>query len=89
MLIKLFLCLVEILFYLSGLSLVSITLNLRKRCDHSQTHLANKSIYFICKFANDSQVDKVIAKTTEQISPLLNGQQIPSAIRVTTIGGEK
>jgi peroxiredoxin len=39
--------------------------------------------------ANDRQVDKVIAETAEQVSPLMNGQQIPSTMQVTTIEGEK
>jgi hypothetical protein len=39
--------------------------------------------------ANNSQVTKVIAETAEQVSPLMNGQKIPSAIEVTTIQGEK
>jgi len=39
--------------------------------------------------ANNTQVAKVIAETAEQVSPLLNGQQIPSAVEVTTINGNK
>lgn len=38
--------------------------------------------------ASNNQVTKAIAATAAQISPLLNGQQIPSAIEVTTIEGD-
>lgn len=38
--------------------------------------------------ANNNQITRAIAETAEQIRPLLNGQQIPSAIEVTTIEGE-
>ncbi|MBL4823436.1 MAG: AhpC/TSA family protein [Colwellia sp.] len=39
--------------------------------------------------ANNSQVTKIIAEAAEQISPLMNGQKIPSAIKVTTVKGNK
>ena len=39
--------------------------------------------------ANNSQVTKSIAETADQVSPLMNGQQIPNAIEVTTSEGEK
>lgn len=32
---------------------------------------------------------KAIAETAEQVSPLMNGQHIPAAVQVTTIGGKK
>jgi peroxiredoxin len=39
--------------------------------------------------ANNSQVVKIIAETAEQVSPLMNGQHVPSTIEVTTIEGKK
>jgi len=39
--------------------------------------------------ANSNQLTKNIAETAEQVSPLMNGQQIPNAIGVTTSEGEK
>jgi hypothetical protein len=55
------------------------------------TLLASLFILFVSMqtHANNSQVTKVIAETAEQVSPLMNDQQIPSAIEVTTIEGEK
>ncbi len=55
------------------------------------TLLASLFIMFVSMQiqANNTQVTKVIAETAEQVSPLLNGQQIPSAVEVTTINGKK
>jgi peroxiredoxin len=39
--------------------------------------------------ADDRQVVKVIAETAEQVSPLMNGQQVPSTTQVTTIEGKQ
>jgi len=39
--------------------------------------------------ANCTQPIKVIAETAEQVSPLMNGQQIPATVKVTTIKGKK
>ncbi|MFT7008056.1 MAG: peroxiredoxin [Colwellia sp.] len=53
--------------------------------------LASLFILFVSMqtHASNSQVTKIIAETAEQVSPLMNGQQIPSAIEVTTIQGKK
>ncbi len=56
------------------------------------TLLINLSILFISLQTlanNNDQVTKVIAETAEQVSPLMNGQQIPNEIEVTTINGKK
>lgn len=55
------------------------------------TLLASLFIMFVSMQtqANNTQVTKVIAEAAEQVSPLLNGQQIPSAVEVTTINGKK
>jgi len=55
------------------------------------TLLASLFIIFVSMQtqANNTQVTKHIAETAEQVSPLLNGQQIPSAVEVTTINGKK
>ena len=39
--------------------------------------------------ANNTQVTKSIAETAEQVTPLMNGQQIPASVQVTTIDGKK
>jgi len=39
--------------------------------------------------ANNTQVTKAIAETAEQVTPLMNGQQIPASVQVTTIDGKK
>jgi len=39
--------------------------------------------------ANNTQAVKTIAETAELVSPLLNGQQIPATVQVTTIEGKK
>lgn len=39
--------------------------------------------------ANNTQAVKDIAETAEQVSPLMNGQQIPALVQVTTIDGKK
>lgn len=56
-----------------------------------QTLLTSLFILFVSMQtqANNSQVTKSIAETAEQVSPLLNGQLIPSAVEVTTINGKK
>jgi len=45
----------------------------------SSSTLANKNI----------QPNKTVAESAEQASPLMNGQQIPASVEVTTISGEK
>ncbi len=41
-------------------------------------------------FANNNvQPIKMVAETAEQASPLMNGQQIPAAVEVTTVTGNK
>jgi len=45
----------------------------------SSSILANKNI----------QPNKTVAESAEQASPLMNGQQIPASVEVTTISGEK
>jgi len=47
--------------------------------------LANTQLFA----ANNTQVTKSIAETAEQVSPLMNGQQIPASVQVTTIDGKK
>jgi peroxiredoxin len=39
--------------------------------------------------ANNTYTVKAIAETAERVSPLMNGQQIPAAVEVTTIEGKK
>lgn len=55
------------------------------------TFLASLFILFISiqTQANNSQVTKGIAETANHVNPLMNGQQIPSAIEVTTSEGKK
>lgn len=55
------------------------------------TLLVSLFILFISMHAqaNSNQLTKNIAETAEQVSPLMNGQQIPNAIGVTTSEGEK
>lgn len=47
--------------------------------------LANTQLFA----ANNTQVTKAIAETAEQVTPLMNGQQIPASVQVTTIDGKK
>lgn len=56
-----------------------------------QTLLTSLFILFVSMQtqANKSQVTKDIAETADQVSPLMNGQQIPSATEVTTSEGKK
>lgn len=55
--------------------------------------LASLLILFVSSqtFANNHRAApaKIVAETAEQISPLMNGQQIPTAIQVTTSKGKK
>lgn len=55
------------------------------------TLFASLLIFFISMQtqASNTHVVKAIAESAEQISPLMNGQQIPSAVEVTTINGNK
>lgn len=57
----------------------------------TNTLFASLLIFFISMQtqASNTHVVKAIAESAEQISPLMNGQQIPSAIEVTTINGNK
>lgn len=55
------------------------------------TLLVNILILFISMqaHAKNTQIIKTVAETADHVNPLLNGQQIPSAVEVTTIQGKK
>lgn len=54
--------------------------------------LASLFILFVSSqvFANNHPTPvKIVAETAEQVSPLMNGQQVPAAVQVTTSEGNK